>query len=67
LMEVLAGVLEGIRTLQAQRIQDHVSRLIHDKSMNVDLALGRSCRTGSRSSPSGVCWCRTAGGSPWSS
>ena len=38
LREVLGHVLDGIRTVQADTVEDHVSGLVHDQSVAVDLA-----------------------------
>ncbi len=42
LREVLGHVLDGIRSVQADRVEDHVSALVHDQSIAVDLAFYES-------------------------
>jgi len=38
LTELLQGILNWIRTVQAERMQDYMSALIHEKAVAVDLA-----------------------------
>lgn len=40
--ELLSGVIEWIRTAQAELVQDHISGLVHKKSVSVDLAFYES-------------------------
>ena len=40
--ELLQGLLEWVRTAQAELIQDHISDLVHRKSVEVDLAFYES-------------------------
>jgi ATP-binding cassette, subfamily B, bacterial len=42
LSELLQGALEWVRTAQSELIQDHISRLVHTKSVEVDLAFYES-------------------------
>ena len=38
LMEVVRGGINWVRTVQAELLQDHITSLIHEKSVNADLA-----------------------------
>ena len=38
LMEVVRNAINWVRTVQAELLQDHISSLIHEKSVSVDLA-----------------------------
>lgn len=38
LMEVVRNVINKVRTVQAELLQDHITSLIHEKSVTVDLA-----------------------------
>jgi len=38
LMEVVRGGINGVRTVQAELLQDHITSLIHEKSVTADLA-----------------------------
>jgi len=42
LTELLQGILNWIRTVQAERMQDYMSALIHEKAVAVDLAFYES-------------------------
>lgn len=42
LMEILSSILEYIRTAQSEYVQDYVASLIHEKSVDVDLAFYES-------------------------
>ena len=38
LMEVVRNAINWVRTVQAELLQDHITSLIHEKSVNADLA-----------------------------
>ena len=38
LMEVVRNAINWVRTVQAERLQDHITSLIHEKSVSADLA-----------------------------
>ncbi len=42
LMELLGSILEGVRTAQAELIQDYISARVHEKSLEVDMAFYES-------------------------
>ena len=42
LTEVLNSAIEWVRTAQAELVQDHITTLVHDKSVSVDLAFYES-------------------------